>query len=253
MLILALDTSTPSGSVAVLEGNRLMGMVGTDMQETYSSRLFRQLDFLLRELSLEIKEIDLFAVVAGPGSFTGLRVGLTAVKGWGEVHGRPVAAISGLEAVAALAVGPVASGSPEAIHTGEPDRPGDSAGDRSYIAPVMDARRGQVYGGLYRRTAAGLVRHGDEVLMTAQEFVRELATRVGAQRVLFASPTPRVLTDALTGSALRGCGLEQVAAPLAATVGRLAWLKAQRGETVDALTLDANYIRRSDAELLWKG
>ncbi|MGH9794306.1 MAG: tRNA (adenosine(37)-N6)-threonylcarbamoyltransferase complex dimerization subunit type 1 TsaB [Candidatus Acidiferrales bacterium] len=249
MVILAVDTSTPSGSLAVLEGDRLIGVVGTDAQETYSSRLFRQLNFLLRELALEIKEIDLFGVVAGPGSFTGLRVGLTAVKGWAEVHGRPVVAVSGLEAVAALAGGTVVLESPGAIEAGEPDRPGGL----SYVAPVMDARRGQVYGGLYQRTPAGLVRHGDEVVMTAEEFLRDLTTRVGDDRVLFASPTPHVLTEALASARLQGSPVQQVPAMLAPTVGRLAWLKAQRGETVDALTLDANYIRRSDAELLWKG
>lgn len=249
MVILAVDTSTPSGSLAMLDEGRLMGVVGTDVEETYSSRLFRQLAFLLRELSLEIKGIDLFGVVAGPGSFTGLRVGLTAVKGWAEVHGRPVAAVSGLEAVAALASGTVEAQGARAIHTEEQDR----LGCLSYVVPVMDARRGQIYGGLYQRTPAGLARHGDEVVMTAEEFLRELATRVGGERVLFASPTPQILTEALAGSPLRGAVVEQVPAILGPTVGRLAWLKAQRGEVVDALTLDANYIRRSDAELLWKG
>ncbi len=253
MLILAVDTSTPSGSLAVLEGGRLMGVLGTDVQETYSSRLFRQLDFLLRELSLEIKEIDLFGVVAGPGSFTGLRVGLTAVKGWAEVHGRPVVAISGLEAVAALAGGTGVSESPEAVHAEEPDKSRDRPGGLSYVAPVMDARRRQVYGGLYRRTPTGPVRHGDEVVMTAEEFLWELTARVGDERVVFASPTPHVLTEALANSRLQGSLVQQVPAMLAPTVGWLAWLKARRGETVDALTLDANYIRRSDAELLWKG
>ena len=252
MLILAVDTSTPSGSLAVLEEDRLMGVVGTDAQETYSSRLFRQLDFLLRELSLEIKEIDLFGVVAGPGSFTGLRVGLTAGEGWAEVHGRPVVAVSGLEAVAALAGGTVPSEFPELTRAKEPE-PRDRPGGLSYVAPVMDARRGQVYGGLYGRASAGPVRHGDEVVMTAEELLRELATRVGAGRLLFASPTPQVLAQALANSPLQGSLVQQVPATLAPTVGRLAWRKAQRGETVDALTLDANYIRRSDAELLWKG
>ncbi len=253
MVILAVDTSTPSGSLAVLEGDRLRGVIGTDVQETYSSRLFRQLVFLLRELSLEIKEIDLFGVVAGPGSFTGLRVGLTAVKGWAEVHGRPVVAVSGLEGVAALAGGTVASESLEEIGAEQPDKSRDRPGGLSYVAPVIDARRGQIYGGLYQQTPTGLVREGDEVVMTAEEFVRELESRAGAERVLIASPTPLVLTKALAGSRLRDSLVQQVPAILAPAVGLLAWRKAQRGETVDALTLDANYIRRSDAELLWKG
>jgi len=232
MLVLAIDTSAPSGSLAVLDDQKLLGMVATDVQETYSSRLFRHLEFLLRELSLEMKQMELYAVVAGPGSFTGLRVGLTAVKGWAEVHGKPIAAISGLEAVAAQV-----------------------AGHAEWIAPVMDARRGQIYGGLYRRRAGApaLERQGDEVVMTAGEFLAELAVRTGGALPLFATPTPAVLGEALSASPLRGARVEQVSAVLAPVVGRLGWQRAQRGEVVDALALDAHYIRRSDAELLWKG
>jgi tRNA threonylcarbamoyladenosine biosynthesis protein TsaB len=232
MRILAVDTSTPSGSVAVLEDERVLGLVATDVEETYSSRMFRQLNFLLGELGLQAEQFDLYAVAAGPGSFTGLRVGLTAVKGWAEVYGKPVAAVSGLEAVAAQA-----------------------SGELEWIAPVMDARRGQIYGGLYRRDSASgaLVREGDEVVMTAPEFLAELRGRTGRASPCFATPSPGVLASALEASALRGARVEPVSPILAAVVGRLGGQRAQRGATVDALTLDANYIRRSDAELLWKG
>ena len=106
MRILALDTTTPAGSLAVLEANdtpntsnglKVLGLVGTRSDEAYSSRLFRQLEFLLAELKLTTADIDLFGVAAGPGTFTGLRVGLTAVKGWAEVHRRPVAADAAAE------------------------------------------------------------------------------------------------------------------------------------------------------------
>lgn len=233
MRILAVDTSTPSGSLGALEDGRVLGLVATEVEETYSSRLFRQLEFLLRELAMEVGQFDLYAVVAGPGSFTGLRVGLTAVKGWAEVHGKPIAAVSGLEAVAAQA-----------------------GGESGWIAAVMDARRGQIYGGLYRREemrGGGLVREGDEVVMTAGEFLAEFAGRTGGATPVLATPTPGVLGGALEASAWRGARVEQVSPILAPMVGRLGWQRAQRGETVDALMLDANYIRRSDAELLWKG
>lgn len=232
MRILAVDTSTRSGSVAALEDERVLGLVATDVEETYSSRLFRQLNFLLKELGMQAGQFDLYAVVAGPGSFTGLRVGLTAVKGWAEVYGKPVAAVSGLEAVAAQATG-----------------------EWEWIAPVMDARRGQIYGGVYRRdgTSGELVREGDEVVMTAQEFLAELSGRTGGALPVFATPSPGVLAGALEGTVFRGARVEPVSPILAPVVGRLGWQRARRGVTADALTLDANYIRRSDAELLWKG
>src|SRR5437660_12796175 len=100
MLILALDTSTQAGSLAILQDTRVVGEVATCVAETYSSRLFRHLEFLLRELALDLRQVDLFAVSAGPGSFTGLRVGLTAVKGWAEVYNKPIAAVSPVWAVA---------------------------------------------------------------------------------------------------------------------------------------------------------
>src|SRR3984893_1510071 len=103
MLLLAVDTSTPAGSLAVLRDGRVLGVVSTWVEETYSSLMFRHLDFLLGEFRLDLKQFEVFAVAAGPGSFTGLRVGLAAVKGWAEVFRKPIAAVSALEAVAVQA------------------------------------------------------------------------------------------------------------------------------------------------------
>ncbi len=230
MLILAVDTSTQAGSLAVLEDARVMGVVSTWVEETYSSRMFRHLDFLLRELGLRLEQVELFAVAAGPGSFTGLRVGLTAVKGWAEVYQRRIAAVSGLEAVAFQA------------KAREP-----------LLVPVIDARRGQIYAGLYERRGEDLVRQGDEVVMTPGEFLERLAGPAGKSALAFVTPTPEVLEAPLAGSIFRGRLVERVSTVLASVIGQLGFARAQRGELVDALTLDANYIRRSDAELLWKG
>src|SRR6202521_3191377 len=101
MLILAIDTSTRSGSVAFLQHRQVLAVV-SGMEETpYANRLFRDVAVLQSRAHFTLDQIDIFAVAAGPGSFTGLRVGLTAVKGWAEVHRKPIAAISGLEAIAA--------------------------------------------------------------------------------------------------------------------------------------------------------
>ncbi len=229
MLILALDTSTQAGSLAILRGNQVIGEVSTQVAETYSSRLFRHLEFLLHELSLDLKQVDLFAVAAGPGSFTGLRVGLTAVKAWAEVYRKPIAAVSALEAVAAQA-----------------------RGTYPLLVPVLDARRGQVYGGLYEHHDGELVRRGDEMVMTPSEFLEHLRTEAGETPLAFVTPTPEVVVDAVTQSAFRASSIELVSTVLAPVIGRLGFARAQRSEVVDALTLDANYVRRSDAELLWK-
>jgi tRNA threonylcarbamoyladenosine biosynthesis protein TsaB len=227
MRILAVDTSTRRGSLAVAEDERLLGVVSTATAETYSSRMFRQLDFLLAELKLTLAEMDLFAVVAGPGSFTGLRVGLAAVKGWAEVFAKPVAAVSGLEALAAQS-------------------------RAARVAAVMDARRGQIYGGLYLRTDAGLVRESDDVVMTLDEFLAQLPAGAEAD-VTFATPEPLLLAATLAATRFASRPVEQVSDVLAPVVARLGLERARRGELLDALALDAHYVRRSDAELLWKG
>jgi tRNA threonylcarbamoyladenosine biosynthesis protein TsaB len=239
VLILALDTSTPAGSLAVLQDETVVGTVSAWREETYSSRMFRHLEFLLSELSLGLERIDLFAVAAGPGSFTGLRVGLTAVKGWAEVYKKPIAAISSLEAVAAQA------------HSSLP-----------VLVPLLDARRGQVYFGFYRRTgsaaAKGLTLDGEECVMAADECLETIHARAGNSDFAIVTPTLEVISRAVSGSGtatLEGekFPVEQVSMVLAPLIGQLGYRCAQRGELADSLTLDANYVQRSDAELSWKG
>lgn len=234
MLILAIDTATPSGSVAVLRDDRFLGVISTSVDETYSSRLFRQLEFLLAELRLEMSQFDVFGVAAGPGSFTGLRVGLAAVKGWAEVFRKPIVAVSGLEAVAVQA-----------------------RSNEELIAPVLDARRGQIYAAIFRRAHSGLLREGDDEVCAAEEFLGGLPARTNGRSLRFISPTPEVFEAALTGAASLPGSISRCivrASPvLAPEIGTIAFERAQRGEFIDALHLDANYVRRSDAELLWKG
>ena len=235
MLILALDTSSPGGSLAVLRDCRVIGTVSTWTDEIYSSRMFRQLDFLLGELSLNLREFDLFAVVAGPGSFTGLRVGLTAVKGWAEVYGTPIAAISGLEAIAV-----------------------QSRSSDSLLIAGTDARRGQVYWGRYRRmvdqSQQGLALEGEERVMDPDEFAGSLA-RMREENCPFTviTPVPELISKMLSDhKALPTSRVEEASPILAPHVGRLGHIRAQRGGLNDALTLNASYIRCTDAELKWK-
>jgi len=210
----------------VLRGEKVIGTVAAKSAEPYSSRMFRQLDFLLRELDVARDAFELFAVNAGPGSFTGLRVGLTAAKGWAEVYGKPVVAVSGLEAVAAQSC------------------------SRGLLAPLLDARRGEVYFGLYERADDRLIRRGEDRVGSAEEFLAALAEHRDAVVV-----SPDFAACGGVEERLRetGATCESVSWVLAPVIGRLAYGAAQRGETASALTLDANYVRRSDAELHWKG
>src|SRR6476619_470279 len=130
MRILAVDTSSERGSVCVMEDGEALGEIRLKRSIQHSDRLFRSVDFLFRYVGFDLKEIDLFVAARGPGSFTGLRVGLAAMEAFAATHEKPAVGVSTLEALAwrSGVVG-------------------------KWIAPVIDARRGEVYGGLYRREA----------------------------------------------------------------------------------------------------
>jgi len=240
VLILAVDTSSPAGSLAVVKGTRTIGTVAAWTAELYSSRMFRQLEFLLRELSLRMDDFYLFTVANGPGSFTGLRVGLTAVKGWAEVYGKPIAAVSTLEAVAV-----------------------QSPSGAARVVSVLDARRGQLYFALYHRatslTNGALALEGREQVGAPAELFRQLESGLGNGDVTIATPVPELVDVTLsrceTGRAIPRQGrfrIEQVSSTLAPYIGRLGLSHAAQGRLTDPLQLDANYIRPSDAEVRWK-
>jgi tRNA threonylcarbamoyladenosine biosynthesis protein TsaB len=236
MLILALDTSSHAGSVALLRDMAVVAQLQRFPDEDYAVSLLRETRNLLGGVSISLEQIDLFAANAGPGSFTGLRVGLTTAKGWAEVWGRPVARVSGLEAMATQISRPLA-----------PD---------SLIAAVTDARRGQIFGALFRRRAEGfgeLERVGDEVVNTADEFIESLRPQLGSTGgVPVACLLPGLIQPAMERQGLSCSRVEVVSSVLAPFIGQLGYAKAARADVVDALQLDANYIRRSDAEMNWK-
>jgi len=236
VLILALDTSSPSGSLAVLRDEKVIGVVSTATSEVYSSRVFRELEFLLAELSLRMEQFELFSVAAGPGSFTGLRVGLAAVKGWAEVYNKPIAAVSALEAVAIQA-----------------------CGDVSLVIPVLDARRSQLYFGLYRCAATEPENHrlmldGEEYVMSVRELFETIRARAAGADFSIVTHQPELLCDPVSQNEIRNLSarIHPASSVLAPYIGQLGFLRAQRNDLADPLTLNANYVRRSDAELRWK-
>jgi tRNA threonylcarbamoyladenosine biosynthesis protein TsaB len=236
MLILALDTSSASGSLALLRDATVLTHMVISSGEPYSASLLRETTKLLGGARISFEEIDLFAVDAGPGSFTGLRVGLTTVKGWAEVWGKRIAAVSGLEAIAAQICRSVAPG--------------------SLIAAVTDARRGQIFGALFRLRDDGsglLDRLGNDVVASADEFLQSLRPQVGGGDTLAVACLQQEVVQPAMQRLGFGCSrIEVVSDVLAPFVGQLGYAKAVRGDVMDALHLDANYIRRSDAEMNWK-
>jgi tRNA threonylcarbamoyladenosine biosynthesis protein TsaB len=241
VLALSLDTSSLVGSLAVSRDDQLLGVVSTRSAENYSSRMFRHLDFLLHDLSLKLADFDLFSVAAGPGSFTGLRVGLTAAKAWAEVYQKPVVGVSALEAVASQSF---------LQHTSR----------EALIIPILDARRGQIYCAFYSQTDSRLILQGKELVLSPEELLDEIRKRALNSGAIIAAPEPELIFTALSrfensepSQPATSIILHTVSSVLAPWIGRLGIASAKRGEFGDALTLDANYVRRSDAELQLKG
>ena len=236
MLILAVDTSTRTGSAAILRDSEVLCEVAGYEETPYSSRLFRDIAVLRDRAGLGLNQMNMFAVAAGPGSFTGLRVGLTAVKAWSEIHGKPIAAVSGLEAIASQALVESSNGS------GGP-----------FIAPFLDARRGQLFGAIYRKlenVPGGLQLVSDESILSLDEFL-EMVRAKRSEGIQLVSSTPEVLPAPRLAEELPGVPVITVSAALAPAIGRLGLARARSGSLVDSMHLDANYVRRSDAELKW--
>lgn len=133
MVILALDTSSDFGSVALLRNEEILGEVRLERSLQHSETLFRAVDLLLSGSRTWVEEVDLFVAARGPGSFTGLRVGLAAAEGLAFASGREARAYSTLAALA-----------------------WQVRGTQGLIVPLMDARRGEVYGASYRSPAGDL-------------------------------------------------------------------------------------------------
>lgn len=233
MRFIVVDTADARGSVAVFNDAKLLFIEAHSSDEDYSSWLLPAVKRALSSCSLSLSQLDGYAVCAGPGSFTGLRVGLTTVKAWAELYTKPIAAVSRLEALAERGL-PI------------PER---------FVATFLDARRNQLFAALYAPSNAGLALAGDEAVTPLEDFVARVEGESNGQAVRWVTPDAELL-DALPAWHVleaKGHVLERVAPPFALRLGQLAYRKFRKQETTDGLSLDANYVRRSDAEVFWKG
>jgi tRNA threonylcarbamoyladenosine biosynthesis protein TsaB len=221
MLLLAVDTSGKQGSIAlarcgpndaceVIEVAALSG-------GTFSAELVPQIAALLEKHNFSKADIGGFAVVSGPGSFTGLRIGLAVVKALADVLAKPIAAISMLEAVAS------------------------AAGSHGRVIAALDGGRNEVFLGEYEVSSSG-VRLIRERMLTRGEW---LGT---ASAAIILTPD---LALAEAGQA-KGLPVRKLDRPQSDVIARLGWKKIAEGEIVSAEALEANYVGRSEAELFVK-
>ncbi|PYM16540.1 MAG: tRNA (adenosine(37)-N6)-threonylcarbamoyltransferase complex dimerization subunit type 1 TsaB [Candidatus Rokuibacteriota bacterium] len=220
MRVLGVETSTLAGGVALLDDERVVGEYLLDISLTHSERLMVAIDRVLGDARWDLGDVDALAVAVGPGSFTGLRIGLGTVKGLALARALPIAAVPTLDAMAA--------GLPFAAFP---------------VCPVIAARKDEVYTSLYRWSGAEMCREWEYLALRPDELAARLSEAtivLGAAGRTVRSPHARPAPAARRG-------------PSAACVAQLGLERARRGETVDAGQLLPLYLRPSEAEVKHRG
>jgi tRNA threonylcarbamoyladenosine biosynthesis protein TsaB len=233
MLILAFDTSAISGTVALLDGPRLVAERLLDPERRSAQTLAPAIAELLKSQDVHSHQIGLVATIVGPGSFTGLRVGVTTAKVFAYAAGSEVLGLSTLETIAHQTPLELLAGSPREIHA------------------VLDAQRQELFLGRFRSessTAAGdelprLTRLADDCVVAADAWLASLpsdaiVTGMGLDRLL------RERSQTMNATIVP----RPLWAPQAATIGRLAWREYERGRRDDPWKLTPIYLRLSYAE-----
>jgi len=257
MLILAFDTTSEAGGVGIFRGSRCLAEVVSDgPANRYSLSLFDMVDRVIDEAKTRhgvpgrgLADLGLIAVASGPGSFTGIRVGLAAAQGWAKAFGLPARGVSVLAALVEAAP----------IRT-------------EWAAAILDARRGEFFVGLFQRVGAALVAApgqpqelpvkeedrffvpaGEGWLLKPAELVpflaRHLPEETGATCVARGHDRAAL---ALCGTLPSSFSRQVVQGTLVEPVARLGFREYRAGKPQAASDLDAYYIRRPDAELYWK-
>lgn len=244
MRVLAIDTTSECGGAAVYDQDKCLGLALNSGQASgYAVTLFDLVEQALVEAKVRFPDVDLYAVSNGPGSFTGIRVGLAAVQGWAKAFDKPLKGVTILEAMV------------------EHARP-----DADWAVPLLDARRGEFFVGYYRRIPItpsqeiGFEAAGEGQLVRSERFESILeALGRGGQCRTFSGGSIVCVTRAhdLKARALReslslDVGGVDVSGALLGAIARVALRAHKLGEVSLPENLDACYIRRSDAEMNWR-
>lgn len=222
-----METSTLTGAVALVAGDTVVAECRLNVAVTHSERLLAAVDHVLTVAGLPLADVDALAVAVGPGSFTGLRIGVSTVKSLAFATGKPLVGVPTLDALAWML--------PYAAHP---------------VCPILDAKKDEVYAGLYR-TGAGRLDRLWEYQALAPELLADRLAREAPGPVVFlgdgVAPWASVLRRILGGDArLAPPGLRLPSAVTVADLGRAALERGERAEPAGLLPL---YVRRSEAEL----
>jgi tRNA threonylcarbamoyladenosine biosynthesis protein TsaB len=234
MRVLSLDTTTRTMSAALIEDDRVVATYVGDSTGSHAERLPGALEEVVRAAGVSFPAVDVFAVAAGPGSFTGLRIGIATMQGLALVFARPIVPVSALEALA------------HAAADGAPDGP---AAPGTAVAAWIDAFRRDVFSGVYRVAAAPP--------FTASRLVEIEGPTVDAPAATVARWSARAIVPAVCvgsgavayASLIAAQGTVLAPPPLAPVIGRVAVARATAGGGIDPAAVQPLYVRRPDAEI----
>jgi tRNA threonylcarbamoyladenosine biosynthesis protein TsaB len=218
--ILAIDTATNSGGAALSRNGEVIASLMVKAPLQYAEKILDLVDFLLDQHKLTLEDMDCFAVSIGPGSFTGLRIGMATVKGFCQGLNKPVVGISTLEALAYR-----------------------FCWAHSRVAPVIDARRGQIYGAVFSCNGSQIELEQKEQVSSPAQWVKEIT----GQSCLFVGDGAQLYKETIVAAHPEARVLQTDNRVLEALC-QLADQRFKEAQTQSAQELKANYIRPSDAK-----
>lgn len=232
MLILAVDSATPVAGAAIMEDDKILCEQFVNYKKTHSETLMPMIDQVLKTSEKFINDLDAIAVTVGPGSFTGLRIGLAAVKGLSIAQSIPVVALSTLDVLA-----------------------NNVAYQHGLIAPLLNARKQEVYTAFYKGGAVSGVpiRVSEEMACSPETFVmkaKQIMQEIGFSKIMLLGDGYLPYKDFLHHSLGEGLSLAppHCMFPRAAALAALAAPKVEKREFADVYALRPTYIRLSEAE-----
>jgi len=226
MKVLGVDTSTMIAGVGIIEEDQVLVDLKFDVKITYSEVLLSTIDLALKTVGLKLNDLEGFAICIGGGSFTGLRIGLSTVKGLCFATGKPLASVPSLDALASL-----------------------SLYCRYPVAPLLDAKKDQVYAAIYDTSEGKLERESEYLVLGIEDLAKKIT-----KMTLFVGPGARLYQKELIGLlGEKACfATGEQSTPSGASVARIGLNKLVDGQTEDITDLEPLYIRMSEAELKFK-
>ncbi|MDI3535780.1 MAG: tRNA threonylcarbamoyladenosine biosynthesis protein TsaB [Eubacteriaceae bacterium] len=224
MNILAIDTSTIVASVAIINEDKLLGEMMINHQKKHSEKLMTAIDHLLSDSGLDLSNIDVFGVVEGPGSFTGLRIGMATAKGFAQGLNKPLIGVSTLASLANNV--PTSSG---------------------YICPILDAQRNQVYTGIYYFDASKLKNKLTDTALEIEDLIEEIS-KLDGNIYCLGDGIPRFYEQIEKSCSNTIKVPNHVNMNRASSAAELVLHKALTGDFMDYKQLEPVYLRPSYAE-----